>query len=63
MAIPLSRTVCEKCGRVTLVTLFSEVSVYLSDEPDGRRIYVTLCPEHKAELTRLISDFFEGVQS
>jgi predicted nucleic acid-binding Zn ribbon protein len=61
MTMPTYRTVCEKCGGITNTKLLSETNAVVTKTEHGSYIQLVLCPEHKAEWERLISDFLEGV--
>ena len=55
------RFVCEKCGRVTLTKLMTDCQFYVSKDGMGTLTFISLCPEHRAELVRLTSDFLGDI--
>jgi hypothetical protein len=63
MQFPMQRTVCEKCGRVTITHMLADVQLRTWSLDDGSPLYIMLCPEHRAELVRLFSDFLQGVST
>lgn len=62
MNTTIFRIVCDKCGRVTLTPVIVDNSEFIGEGRDGMRHYLRLCPEHKAEWQRLLSDFLAGTE-
>jgi hypothetical protein len=51
------RFVCEVCGRATMTPIFADAQVMLFRDSRGENRYMPLCPEHKAQWERMLSDF------
>lgn len=58
---PVARFTCELpgCGRSTLAARYSDCQIWLDNTPAFHRM-LSVCPEHKAEWLRIVSDFMEG---
>lgn len=56
----LFRSMCERCGNVTISPNWLSVATQIYRDSDGADMWMELCPECRAEWERLLSEFLAG---
>jgi len=51
------RIICDVCGRITMTPVMMDCSIMIYRNQDGSDRFLRLCPEHKAQWERMMSDF------
>jgi hypothetical protein len=51
------RIICDVCGRITMTPVMMDCSAMIYRSQDGSDRFLRLCPEHKAQWERMMSDF------
>jgi len=57
------RIICDVCGRITLTPVLMDCSALLYRQSNGQDGFLRLCPEHKAQWERMMSDFLSQKDS
>ncbi len=51
------RIVCDVCGRITVTPIIMDCGIMIYRNTNGQDRFLRVCPEHKAQWERMLSDF------